>query len=120
MLHLLVFLFKFDSPPLERLVLNCQVFSLSGCLLWHLALHHWAPFLSLLHHPELQAPDLVFNVFVILLGLAILDDLCHQRLQFGIFDSLRVLKVVPWLLSTVLATVLGPGPTLHAHLSFFL
>ena len=78
MLHLLVFLLKLDSPPLERLIFNCQVLRLSGCLLWHLALHRWAPFLSLLHHPELQAPDLIFNVLVVLLGLAILDDLCHQ------------------------------------------
>ena len=50
--------------------------------------------LCLLVHPQLQAPDLVLNVLVVLLELTIVDNLTHQMLKLFILDSLGVLSIL--------------------------
>ena len=47
-----------------------------------------------MEHPQLQTPDLVLNVFVVFLELAVVDNLTHQLLQLFILDSLGVLGIL--------------------------
>ena len=95
MLLSLVLLLKFDSPALEPLVLNHQVLGLLSALLVEIR-----PIVTFLHlllgllvHTKLETSDLVFDILVVLLQLAVLDDLDEELLKFIIFHGLVVLLV---------------------------
>ena len=95
MLLSLVLLLKFNSPALEPLVLNHQVLGLLSTLLVEIRsivtfLHL---LLGLLVHTKFKTSDLVFDILVVLLQLAVLDDLDEELLQFIVFHGLVVLLV---------------------------
>ena len=76
-------------------MLNHEVLCLRGHVLVNIAslVAHLHVRLGLLEHAQLEAPDLVFNVPVVLLELPILDNLPHQLLKLIILDLLVILLV---------------------------
>ena len=71
-------------------MLNHEIFCLDGRMLIDIGslVAHLHARLGLLKHAKLQAPNLVLDVPVVLLELAVLNDLHHQLLELIVFDLL--------------------------------
>ena len=95
-------------------MLQPQLLCLDGCIL-----SNWLQRrrrLHLLHHSQFQTPDLVLNVLVVFLSLAVLDHLGHEGLQLSILNGLSVLhlalgNLVMWITTCLVIVV--------CHHSFF-
>mmetsp|Transcript_32976 Transcript_32976/g.38809 ORF Transcript_32976/g.38809 Transcript_32976/m.38809 type:complete len:116 (+) Transcript_32976:1111-1458(+) len=99
MLLLLVALIELDASTLQPLVLQHKLLSLGGNLVVNavVVVSKLLIALGLLEHAEFEAADLVFNVFVVLLGFATVDHLPHQLLQlFVTHHPIVLLLLPPW------------------------